>query len=636
MRFSWGIKFIVVCLLTAQFACNVSDRDAIYISTTRTPISEINGPNDSLGGVPSKEIKLNSNLAASTGSVEDSTISSFTPSISSTGLIVSQNDDLVIAINSDSNTVSVVDITQNGDVHEIDVGIEPKSLTIHPNGRFLFVANFKGESISVVSMATFGEIERWETNSMPYGVVASEDRLFVSEFTTSTIAELDSSTGEILDRAEVDSFPSGIALHRPTNTLVVTHMFSGIVTVIDTESMGIIGTIKTGDDSGFTQSVAIDHTGSLAYIPHSRLNTENRFRLFDTTVFPIVNIVDLMTLELLPRQRITLDTADQPVNMPLSAVLSADSETIYIANAGTNDVSVIDTSTNRGVGNIPVGFNPRHLDISQDGSFLYVNNVLEGNMSVIDTTQQLVIDEISLTDIPLSNAILKGKRIFNSASETALTTDGWISCANCHFDGMMDSKTWLGFPDGPRNTPALFDSRNTIPLHWSGNFDELQDVEQTIREIQFGKGFLSGPISKSLENPKAGLSPELDALAAYIGSLESPKAPVTDESRLDEGQKVFNGYKCQSCHVPPYYTDGKLHDVGTGDIRLERNSDSLGIKFNTPSLLNLWLTAPYFHNGSSATLEDVFRTGSVHNINSELKGSELADLILYLKSLPIE
>jgi hypothetical protein len=145
-----------------------------------------------------------------------------------------------------------------------------------------------------------------------------------------------------------------------------------------------------------------------------------------------------------------------------------------------------------------------------------VNNTLDGTLSVIDANTLEIVDTVALTQIPLPPQALLGKQIFNSAEAPTLTTDRWISCATCHFDGGMDARTWLGFPDGPRNTSALFDVEETLPIHWSGDLDELQDVELTIRNIQFGKGLAPGAAHDSLGEPYRGASSELDALAAYM------------------------------------------------------------------------------------------------------------------------
>jgi len=87
-------------------------------------------------------------------------------------------------------------------------------------------------------------------------------------------------------------------------------------------------------------------------------------------------------------------------------------------------------------------------------------------MSVIDARTFEVTNTIGLTTIPLSAEVLQGKRIFNSAAAPVLTKDNWITCASCHFDGGMDGQTWQGFPDGPRNTPALFGVGETLPIQW--------------------------------------------------------------------------------------------------------------------------------------------------------------------------
>ena len=200
----------------------------------------------------------------------------------------------------------------------------------------------------------------------------------------------------------------------------------------------------------------------------------------------------------------------------------------------------------------------------------------------------------------------------------------------------MDTRTWLGFPDGPRNTPSLLGVANTLPIHWSGDLDELQDVEITIREIQVGDGLVTGEANDSLGPPHAGLSSHLDALASYLASLKVPVSPESiDQTTLDLGEKTFKSLGCEDCHVPPIYTDRELHEVGTGDQSLEKNSHGRGTNFDTPSLLGIWMSAPYFHDGSAQTLEEVLQSGTVHSVFDQLSSEELVSLIGYLKALPV-
>ena len=555
--------------------------------------------------------------------------------LSSSSVSASNDGRVVVAVNPDSDSITVIGSSDFKLLGEIPVGDNPRNVSITTDSNYALITDHDSATVSVVDLVALEKIAQWAVGDMPYGIVAGSDYVFIAEFGISSVAILDLHSGEVIKRIKVKEFPAGLALNEESGILLITHLFSGAVSVVDTKTLSVKGEITTGADTNLSQSVVLVKDGSQAYVPQTRFNVENNARLFDNTVFPIVNVVDIDNLKLLTQSRITLDTADQPVNMPFSVALSPDENILYIANAGSDDISVINLDVNKGIAHIEVGSNPRGVVLSPNGSHLYVNNVLDGSLSVIDTETFVVNASIRLTEIPLSATLLKGKRIFNSASEPKLTTDHWISCATCHFNGMMDRETWIAFPDGPRNTPALFDLRQTLPMHWSGDFDELQDVEVTIREIQFGTGLIPGPMHDTLEDPHAGLSNELDSLAAYLSTIKPPDSPFrNDLLEIANGRTVFANLGCQTCHTEPFYTDQELHDVGTGDPDLERNSHGRGTKFDTPSLNSVWLTAPYFHDGSADTLEKVLQTGTVHDIFGDLSPGELKSLVGFLKSLP--
>ncbi|MEE2656589.1 MAG: beta-propeller fold lactonase family protein, partial [Chloroflexota bacterium] len=555
--------------------------------------------------------------------------------VSAGAVSVSPDGRLVVAVNPDSDSITLVDAITLAVLAEIPVGDNPRTLSITPDSKMVLVANHGSATLSKVDLSQALEVKQYPVGSMPYGVVTDGIRAFVAEFGLGTLSMIDLATGELLTRIPVDAFPAGLALSRDRQRLFVTHFFTGRLTVIDQQTSTIHGMASTGTDTNLSQFIAITPDGTKAYLPQTRSNITNTDLLFDTTVFPVVNVVDLAKLQLLVGERITLDTADEPVNMPFAVALSPDGKTLYLANAGSDDVSVIDLSTNRGLAHLTVGANPRGIAITPDGSRIFVNNVLDGTLSVIDGETFSVTDTVLMTDISMTPPLLLGKKLFNSAAEPALTTDNWISCATCHFDGMMDARTWLGFPDGPRNTPGLFRVAQTLPLHWSGDFDELGDVEITIRKIQFGNGLVAGESHDSLGPPHSGLSPQLDALVAYIASIQGPLSPYRGaRESTDRGRSLFRTLDCQICHTPPLYTDLKLHDVGTGDLTKENNSHGRGTKFDTPALHGLWLTAPYFHDGSAATLQQVLRTGTTHNIVDRIDGSDLEDLITFILALP--
>ena len=117
-----------------------------------------------------------------------------------------------------------------------------------------------------------------------------------------------------------------------------------------------------------------------------------------------------------------------------------------------------------------------------------------------------------------------------------MSRDGYLACSSCHFDSREDGQVWDRSAEGEglRNTISLLGkgAPGNGDFHWSGNFDEVQDFENDMRANFGGLGFMpdqlfdSGTVSATLGDPKASLSPELDALAAYVNSLrELPPSP---------------------------------------------------------------------------------------------------------------
>ena len=115
----------------------------------------------------------------------------------------------------------------------------------------------------------------------------------------------------------------------------------------------------------------------------------------------------------------------------------------------------------------------------------------------------------------LPNEILLGKQVYNAADER-MTHDGYLSCTSCHLDGGHDGRVWdfTQRGEGLRNTTDLRGRRGTGHgrVHWTGNFDEIQDFEHDMRNAFGGTGFLTdeqfntGSINKTLGDQKAGLS----------------------------------------------------------------------------------------------------------------------------------
>lgn len=557
--------------------------------------------------------------------------------VSSSALAISPDGAWLAAVNPDSGSVSLLAFPGLELKREIKVGPDPRTLTFSADSKWLVVSNFGGSSVTVVDVDEAVKAGEYQVGRMPYAAIAQKGVLYVSEHALGRVSAYDIRTGDLRSSLDLEAFPSGLALDPDAQKLYITHLFSGEVSLIDLSTFALEATISTGNTTNISQFILLSLAGKRAYLPQTRSNTTNMALVFDATVFPLVNVLDLASQKIVRAERVSLDMGFRPVNMPFAVALDEARQVLMVANAGSNDVSVINLQSDKQLARLEVGANPRGIVFDAQANRAYVNNVLDGTISVIDMQELAVVQSIPITEIPLDPQILLGKQLFHAARVPDLTTDRWISCAVCHFDGGMDGRTWLGFPDGPRNTPALFGVRNTPPVHWSGDLDELQDVELTVRNIQAGTGLVEGEAYDALGSPHAGLSAELDALAAFMASLEVPPSPYAlPQYEFEQGERVFVQLGCESCHPPPLYTDMQLHDVGTGDPILERNSHGRGTQFDTPSLLGIWATAPYFHDGSAQTLADVLRTGNEHHIADKLNEKELDTLLSFLLALPTE
>ena len=335
---------------------------------------------------------------------------------------------------------------------------------------------------------------------------------------------------------------------------------------------------------------------------------------------------------------------------------------LYAATLGMQTIEVLDAYDLRGAGVfLDVGTGVDGLAVTPDGASLLAHARYDRTLVVLPLDGSfgpgVPVDLLPPEGEVFSEIVLAGARVFHTSSDVRMSRDGYTSCASCHLDGEDDRRVW-DFTDrgeGLRNTISLrgMDQRMGLPIHWSGNFDEVQDFEHDIRGPQAGLGFLSdadwmGPAGTTLGAPKAGLSPELDALAAYTGSLAVLDVPVFGEV---DGQAIFEDevVGCAACHAvgaPASGWDGGqpiLRDVGTLSASSGMRLGGVLEGLDVPDLAGVWATPPYLHDGSAPTLRDVVQPCEVpasgcnhadqHGVTSHLSPAELDALVLYLQRL---
>jgi len=126
-----------------------------------------------------------------------------------------------------------------------------------------------------------------------------------------------------------------------------------------------------------------------------------------------------------------------------------------------------------------------------------------------------------------------------------------------------------------------------------------------------------------------------EAVDAYVAGLEPVPSPYLVDGELSadakKGQEIFEKAQCSRCHSGPQFTDLKSYDVGTGGLSGDDDTP-----LDTPTLIEIWRTAPYLKDGRAATVEEVlttFNEDDMHGRTSNLSEEEIRQLSLYVLSL---
>jgi streptogramin lyase len=591
------------------------------------------------------------------------------------------SDELALARWTDAGTLAIE--------RRIEVCDEPRTLAPFADVRGaprIAVACPDGGVVAVVDPAT-GSVETMVMpyGSRPFGVVARDGgSIFVSLQAIGEVAEITPTREVRRHRAIPDA--RAVAL-LPDGRVAVTRWRSpdarGEIAALDPET-GALETwtlaydpqtasdTEIGGVPSYLEQILISPDGRVAVVPSLQaaigegryVTGGERALTFETTVRAIISFLDPATGQEDFERRHQFDNR----GIANAGVFSARGDWLFVATRGTRSVERIDMLSGQGSGTLQnVGFAPNGVALSPDDRFLFVDAYLSREIVMYDV-RDFADEPAPLarapipTREPLDPEILRGKQLFHDALDPRLSRDGYIACANCHLDGFADGRTW-DFTDrgeGLRNTTNLRGFPSTGgAIHWTANFDEVQDFEHDIRFAFRGTGLMSdadfhtGTRDQPLGDPKAGVSADLDALAAYVQSLDRfPPSPFrAPDGSLPEaarrGRAIFESDEvgCTRCHAGSMLTDSgfdapgtpRLHDVGTaGPGSGTRLGGMPLVGFDTPTLHGVWSSAPYLHDGSAATLREVLTVRNPedrHGRTSTLTAAQIDDLVAYLLCL---
>ena len=603
--------------------------------------------------------------------------------------------DLIWVVNLDNDSVSVFDAAGNGKLAEIAVGNRPRAIAAAPDGR-VWVSNQGASTLSIIDPASFAVVRTvaLARGSQPFGVVIGDDGIpFVALEATGQLVKLDG-TGAVVATLDVGANPRHLALtpggdpvgqrllvprfitpRQPgEETAAVQTSVGGVkqggqVLLVDPAALAQLGTItlqhsdrpdSTVSGRGvpnYLGAPAISPDGQSAWVPSKQDNIQRgllrdqRELDFQNTVRAISSRIDLVA-----------GAEDYPArldhdNAGLASAAVYDRSGVYLLTAleTSRQIAVVDARGQRELFRADTGLAPQALAVSADGRTLYLHNALDRSVGVYDLRPLVERGEATLpltATLPsvavekLVPQVLRGKQLFYDARDTRLARDGYLSCAACHDDGGHDGRTWdlTGLGEGLRNTISLRGrAGGQGRLHWSANFDEVQDFEGQIRALSAGIGLMSdadfaaGTRSQPLGDAKAGRSADLDALAAYLGSLSAfAPSPYRDSSGALTGGavagRVVFAAACAACHRGDAFTDSDMlvpHDVGTIKASSGARLGGPLTGIDTPTLRDAWATAPYLHDGAAATVEDAIRA----HANLNLSAGDLADVAAFTRQI---
>ena len=489
-------------------------------------------------------------------------------------------------------------------------------------GEIVTVDLKEGKIVNTVPVGAGAEAPAWSKE---------EDKIFVCNRFAGTVSEVDVKNGKVTREVKVLREPSKVVVSPDGKYLFVANALPAqradvdyvacCVSVIDLASFQKVKDIRLENGSNALRGATLSPDGKYLFVSHNL----GRFTVPTSQLQQgwmntnAMSVVDVASLEF--KGAVLLDEPERGA----AGVWGVECTPGYliVSHSGTHEISVIDYPE------LIKKFEayPDKMALNYDLHFLYgirERIALKGNgpRNFIVRDQEVIVpmffsDDLNRYDLntkQLSEVALnpgrqetmaqKGERIFNDA---AFCFQNWQSCNGCHpGDARTDGMNWDLMNDGvgnSKNCKSLLLSLETPPCMISGIRANAHVANRAgFKYIQF----------MELKEEDAA------CVDAYVASLKPVPSPYLVDGELSEkakkGRKVFERLKCDACHSGPYYTDMKMHRIGE-DIEFEQGWD-------TPTLIEVWRTAPYLFDGRAATMEEVFGVYK-HGVDKKLSKTDL-------------
>ena len=521
------------------------------------------------------------------------------------------------------STVCVVDTAKRKVARKLPAGHTAQAPVLSPDGKTLYVCNHFNNEVAVFNLNTFRQVAAVPVAREPAAAAVTPDgRLLL--------------VANLLHNRAVE----------PTN-------LAAVVSVIDTGKRQVAKELELPNGSGLVMGLAVSPDGQIAAVTHnfSRFNlptTQLDRGWMNTSALTLIDLAQVQVLN-----TVLLDNVDAGAANPWAVSWTADGKRLVVSHAGTHELSIIEAPAlleklRKLPQTLPSGQTPDYnrvsnvqADVPNDLAFLVGlrqrvqlqgkgprSLALTGNLVWVGDYFSDSLEKLDLTaarwrtavfalgpEVPLT-AVRRGEIIFHDAT---YCFQRWQSCATCHpGQARADALTWDLLNDGignPKKTKSLLLVHRTPPAMSTG-----------VRET--GEEAVRAGFRKILFTVQPAEVEE--AVDEYLKALKPVPSPYLEKGALSKaakrGRKLFESAKvgCTSCHPNGLFTDLQSYDVGTGG------------RFDTPTLVEVWRTTPYLHNGSARTIRDVLtarNNGDQHGKTAHLTPQEIDDLAAYVLSL---
>lgn len=547
-------------------------------------------------------------------------------------LALSPDAKFLYVANRRSGTLSVVDVVKQSTVDEAAIGKRLSDLKAISGNRLLatdetthelLVLRTDGEKVSVES--------RLPVSPYPVTVVVTKDdtSCVVASLWSRrlTFVDLPDSPGEspqTMGMLDMPFAPRTQLLVKDDKKLIVADSFGGRLGIVDMQTRKLLHVREFPGHNIRGMNTSAD--GSMLVVAHQMLN-ELAHTVRNDVHWGLLMSNDLRWLKLDAVLDPDADLYDGAHMHPLGGAGSATGDpsglimtsqgTVVVSLGGVREIAIgreTDFSLNR----LHVGRRPTALVADREGNRVYVANTFDDAISVVDIEAQEAVATISLGPQAELTKADRGELLFFNA---IVSHDGWMSCHSCHTDGHTNGLLNDNFSDAsfgaPKRVLSLLGRVDTAPFAWTAS---AQSLEEQIRKS----------ITNTMQADDPPTEKEVAELAAFVRTLQPP--PPIDEARgvqdstsVARGNQLFATLKCTECHKPPAFTTPETYDVGLDDKLGKR-------RFNPPSLRGVGQRGPYFHDNRAASLEEVFLKHE-HQLDRELSADELRDLLAFLRSL---